>query len=151
MEKFDPNFAEFLRLLNAHGVEYLVIGGYAVGFHGFVRATGDMDVFVGRSAKNAAALVAAFRDFGLDLPELRPELFLEPGKILRVGVPPLRLEVMNEISGVGFAECYASRVESEIGGLRVPFIDLGHLLRNKAASGRPKDLADLHALGGKLP
>ena len=147
MEKLDPNFADFLRSLNARGVEYLVIGGYAVGFHGFVRATGDLDVFVGVSEKNAEALVAAFHDFGLHLPEVRKELFLDEGKILRVGVPPLRLEVMNHISGVSFAACYSTRVETVIDGVRVPFINLENLLRNKAASGRPKDLADLHALG----
>jgi predicted nucleotidyltransferase len=149
MEKLDPNFAEFLRLLNSHGVEYLVIGGYAVGYHGFVRATGDLDVFVGISEQNAAALVAVFRAFGLDLPELRPELFLEAGKVVRLGVPPLRLEVLTRISGVTFAECHARRVEEDIAGLRVPFIDLASLLKNKAASGRPKDLADIAALTGK--
>ena len=146
MEKLDPNFADFLRLLNSHGVEYLVIGGYAVGFHGYVRATGDLDVFVGVSKKNAAALTAAFREFGFELPEVRPELFLDEGKVVRVGVPPLRLEVMTRISGVTFAECHTTRVEADIGGLRVPFIDLANLLKNKAASGRPKDLADLDAL-----
>ena len=146
MEKLDPNFAEFLRLLNSHGVEYLVIGGYAVGYHGFVRATGDLDVWVGRTEQNAGALVAAFRDFGLGLPQLTKELFMEEGKIVRVGVPPLRLEVFNRISGVGFAECHAARAEATIDGLRVPFIDLASLLKNKAASGRPKDLADIDAL-----
>jgi predicted nucleotidyltransferase len=146
MEKLDPNFADFLRLLNSHGVEYLVIGGYAVGYHGFVRATGDLDLFVGISENNAAALVAVFRAFGFKGPELHEELFLEEGKIVRVGVPPLRLEVLTQISGVTFAECHATRVEASIGGLRVPLIDLQSLLKNKAASGRPKDLADIAAL-----
>ena len=149
MERLDPNFAGFLRSLNSHGVEYLVIGGYAVGYHGFVRATGDLDVFVDVSEKNAAALVAAFHKFGLDLPEVRPELFLDEGKILRIGVPPLRLEIFTRISGVAFAECFATRVEDDFDGLRVPFINLDNLLKNKAASGRPKDLADLDALKGK--
>jgi predicted nucleotidyltransferase len=151
MERLDPNFADFLRSLNSHGVEYLVVGGYAVGFHGFVRATGDLDVFVGVSPSNAAGLVAAFHAFGLDLPEVSAELFLKPGKVFRIGVPPLRLDVINRISGVDFASCYATRVETDIDGLRVPFIDREHLLLNKAASGRPKDLADLHALRHHRP
>jgi hypothetical protein len=146
MEKLDSNFADFLRLLNAHGVEYLVVGGYAVGYHGFVRATGDLDVFVGLSQENAGKLVAAFKDFGFDVPELIPAVFMEPGKIVRIGVPPLRLEVMTAISGVSFEQCYGKRVEETIDGLRICFIDRESLLVNKRAAGRAKDLADVEAL-----
>lgn len=149
MQTLDSNFAEFLKSLNARGVEYLVVGGYAVGFHGFVRATGDLDVFVARSLENATKLLAAFKDFGLDLPELSVAVFMEPGKIVRLGVPPLRLEVMNEISGVAFADCYGLRVEETVSGVRINFIDRASLLANKQAAGRPKDLADLAALQGK--
>ncbi len=145
MQRLDPNFADFLRSLNSHGVEYLVVGGYAVGFHGFVRATGALNIFVGVSERNAETLVAAFRAFGLDLPEVRKELFLEEGKVFRIGVPPLRLDVINRISGVTFHEGHATRIEADIDGLLVPFIDRDHLLVNKSASGRPKDLADVHA------
>lgn len=146
MEKLDRNFADFLRSLNARGVEYLVVGGYAVGYHGFVRATGDLDVFVRSSPQNAESLLAAFKDFGFDVPELTPAVFLEPGKIVRIGVPPLRLEVMNEISGVTFDDCFGKRAEEVIDGLRVCFIDRESLLLNKRAAGRPKDLADVEAL-----
>ena len=151
MEKLDRNFADFLRLLNSHGVEYVVIGGYAVGYHGFVRATGDLDLFVGISAKNAAALVHVFRDFGFSTPELKEQLFLDEGKIVRVGLPPLRIEVLNGISGVTFDEIFPKRIEEVIDGLRVPFIDLNSLLKNKAASGRLKDLADIEELTKKTP
>src|SRR3954471_6772868 len=123
MEKLDPNFADFLKSLNARGVEYLVVGGYAVGFHGFVRATGDLDVFVRPSSSNAANLAAAFKDFGFDVPELTAAVFLEPGRIVRIGVPPLRLEVMNEISGITFDECFRKKVEATIDGIRIYFID----------------------------
>jgi hypothetical protein len=146
MEKLDPNFADFLKSLNARSVEYLVVGGYAVGYHGFVRATGDLDVFVRLSAQNADNLLLAFKDFGFDLPELTAAVFMEPGKIIRIGVPPLRLEVMNEISGVRFDECFGRRIEENIAGVRVCFIDRESLLRNKRAAGRPKDLADIDAL-----
>lgn len=150
MEKLDANFADFLKSLNRREVEYLVVGGYAVGYHGFVRATGDLDVFVGISAVNAARLVAAFRDFGFDVPELTEATFMEQGRIVRIGVPPLRLEVMNEISGVSFAECFARRVEATIDGLSINFIARENLLANKRAAGRPKDLADLVGLGETL-
>jgi predicted nucleotidyltransferase len=146
MEKLDPNFADFLKSLNARHVEYLVVGGYAVGYHGFVRATGDLDVFVRSSEQNAKKLVLAFKDFGFDVPELTAAVFLEPGRIVRIGVPPLRLEVMNAISGVSFEECFGKRAEESIAGLRVCFIDRESLLANKRAAGRPKDLADIEAL-----
>ena len=146
MEPLDPNFADFLKSLNANHVEYLVVGGYAVGYHGFVRATGDLDVFVRLSRPNAGQLLAAFKDFGFDDPELTVAVLLEAGKIVRIGVPPLRLEVMNGISGVTFDECYPRRVEETIAGVRVCFIDRENLLRNKQAAGRPKDLADIAAL-----
>ncbi len=148
MESLDGNFADFLRSLNRHEVEYLVVGGYAVGYHGFVRATGDLDVYVGISAANAGKLVEAFKDFGFSVQELTAATFLEPGRIVRIGVPPLRLEVMNEISGVTFAECYARRIEESIDGVRICFIDRDKLLANKRSAGRPKDLADIAALTG---
>ena len=146
METLDRNFVDFLKLLNSHGVEYLVVGGYAVGYHGYVRATGDLDIFVGGSRKNAQKLVKVFGEFGFATPELTEKLFKTPGKIVRVGVPPLRLEVLNRISGVLFAECYKKRLEENIGGVRVCFIDRESLLTNKRAAGRPKDLADIDAL-----
>jgi len=118
MEKLDRNFADFLKLLNSHGVEYLVSGGYAVGYHGFVRATGDLDVFVGISDRNAEGLVAVFREFGFDALELKKELFLEKSKIVRVGLPPLRIEIVTGISGVSFAEAYEKRIEEPIDGMR---------------------------------
>ena len=149
MEKLDPNFADFLKSLNAHGVEHLVIGGYAVGFQGFVRATGDLDVFVRLSRRNAEKLLAAFKDFGFDVPELNVSVFMEPGKIVRIGVPPLRLKVMNEIAGVAFDQCYDRRVEETIDGVRMYFIDRESLLLNKRAAGRLKDLADIEALSKK--
>jgi predicted nucleotidyltransferase len=149
MEKLDRNFADFLRLLNARGVEYLVIGGYAVGYHGFVRATGDLDLFVRMSPANAASLVEVFGEFGFRTPELKEGLFLDEGKIVRIGVPPIRIEVMNSISGIRFEDAYPKRIEETIDGVRMPFIDLDSLLRNKAASGRLKDLADIEGLKRK--
>lgn len=146
MESLPPDFADFLKLLNAREVKYLVVGGYAVAYHGFVRATGDLDIYVELSAANAAKLVEVFEAFGFPAGETSAELFTEHGNIVRIGVPPLRLEILNQISGVDFAECHASRITEEIGDVRIHLIDLPHLLRNKKAAGRPKDLADVHEL-----
>ena len=140
------DFREFLRLLNDAGAEYLLIGGYAVGHHGYPRATADMDLWVAVSTANAAKLVDVFHRFGLEDPDLKPELFLERGKIIRMGMPPLRLELFTDIDGVDFAECYAAREVADLDGLSVNLISLRHLRINKRATARHKDLDDLEHL-----
>jgi hypothetical protein len=141
-----PDFKEFLKLLKEHNVRYLLIGGYAVGYHGYARATEDMDIWVAIHPENAERLVAVLKTFGFDLPELKPELFLKEKQIIRMGVPPLKLEISTFISGVEFDECYQARVLDELDGVEVNLINLEHLKKNKKASGRPKDLADLEKL-----
>lgn len=141
-----PDFKEFLKLLNAHQVEYLLIGGYAVGYYGYPRATADMDVWIAMHPANAERIVAALKDFGFDLPELSPQLFLKEWQVIRIGVPPVRIEVATTISGVNFAECYAQRVVDVLDGVKVNLISLKHLKANKKASGRHQDLADLENL-----
>lgn len=145
------DFQDFLRLLNAGRVRYVIIGGYAVAYHGYVRYTGDLDIFVEMSEANAAKLVSALREFGFDLPQIKPALFLQAGKIIRLGYEPMRLEILNEIDGVSFEECYRHRRRSRLGGLTINFIDLPRLLKNKRASGRQKDLADIEALSTTSP
>ena len=145
------DFQDFLRLLNANGIRYVVIGGYAVAYHGFVRYTGNLDVFVELSVRNATKLVTALKLFGFDLPKLKPTLFLQRGKIIRMGLEPMRLEILNEIDGVSFSECFRHRSIARVGGLRINFIDLKRLLKNKRASGRQKDLADVEALTVRKP
>jgi hypothetical protein len=143
------DFQDFFKLLNAGRIRYVVIGGYAVAYHGYVRYTGDLDVFVEMSEINATKLVSALREFGFDVPKLKPALFLEKGRIIRLGYEPMRLEILNEIDGVSFEECFRHRRRSRIGGLSINFIDLPRLLKNKRASGRQKDLADVEALTAK--
>jgi hypothetical protein len=140
------DFREFLRLLNAHHVEYLLIGGYAVGYYGYARATADLDIWVALHPANAEKIVAALKEFGFDVPELSTALFLKPWQIIRLGVPPARIEVTTTISGVDFAECYAARVTEMVDGVPVNLIDLDHLKINKRASARHQDLADLEHL-----
>ena len=144
--KLPPDFAEFLKLLTAHNVEYLLIGGYAVGYYGYPRATNDMDIWIARHPANAARMVAALRAFGFDTPQLSANLFLEGENIVRLGVPPIRIEILTAISGVNFAECYAARVFTNMDGVAVNLISLPHLKINKQASGRHKDLDDLEHL-----
>ena len=140
------DFKEFLRLLNAHQVEYLLIGGYAVNYHGYPRATADMDIWIAVHPANAERVVAALKEFGFDLPDLSPDLFLRAWQIVRLGVPPVRIEISTTVSGVDFAECYAGRVDDTLDGVPVSLINLEHLKRNKKASGRHQDLADLEHL-----
>ncbi len=109
-------------------------------------ATVDMDVWTHRTPDNAAKLEAALREFGFDLPELSQELLLKPERVIRMGVPPIRIEILTDIDGVEFAECYAARVEDTIEEIPVTIISRPHLIQNKQASGRHQDLDDLENL-----
>ena len=141
-----PDFKEFLRLLSVHKVEYLLIGGYAVGYYGYPRATANMDIWIAMNPANSDRIVAVLKEFGFDLPELSPELFLKEWQIIRLGVPPVRIELATTISGVNFGECYSERVVDMLDDVEVNLISLKHLKANKKASGRHQDLADLENL-----
>jgi hypothetical protein len=140
------DFKEFLKLLNAHEVEYLLIGGYAVGYFGYPRATADMDIWIAMHPTNADKIVTVLKEFGFNPPELSPELFLKEWQIIRLGVPPVRIEISTTISGVDFSECFVERVIGKLDGEQVNLISLDHLKVNKKASGRHQDLADLENL-----
>jgi hypothetical protein len=140
------DFKEFLNLLNEQEVKYLLVGGYAVGYHGYPRATNDMDIWIAIHPDNATRVVNALRKFGFNMPELIPELFLQKNKIIRMGNPPMRLEISTSISGVEFGECYTNRITDTLDGIKVNIITLHHLKINKMAAGRLKDLADLENL-----
>jgi len=141
-------FKEFLKSLNSNGVEYLLIGGYAVGIHGHIRATNDLDVWVNISQENATRIDHALREFGFAASALTPDLFLTRGNVVRMGVPPIRIEILTSISGVEFKSCHAEKEMTQIEEILVPVISLARLRENKAASGRAKDLADLESLPG---
>lgn len=144
--KLPVDFKEFLRLLNSNAVEYLLVGGYAVAYYGYPRATSDFDIWIRLGADNARRIVDVLKQFGFDTPELTPDLFLQKGRMVRLGMPPIRIEVMVEISGVDFDECYLDRLTAEIDGVRADLISLEHLKINKRASGRYKDLDDIEHL-----
>jgi len=146
MIEFPHDFKEFLKLLNSKKIEYLVIGGYAVGFHGYPRATGDMDVWIAVNEGNAIKMVDALRRFGFDLPGLNKEIFLTEKKVIRMGIPPMRLEILTSIDGVCFEECFTNRIVADFGDFSVNFISKEDLLQNKRSSGRPQDMVDLEKL-----
>jgi hypothetical protein len=140
------DFKEFLKSLNSNSVEYLLIGGYAVGIYGHIRATNDLDIWVNVSLENAAKIERTVREFGFDAAGLTSDLFLVRNNVVRLGVPPIRIEILTSISGVEFESCYAEKKMIQIDEMIVPVISLARLRENKEASGRAKDLADLENL-----
>ncbi len=136
----------FLACLNAEGVRYLVVGGYAVAAHGHPRYTKDLDVWLEVAPANAQALLRALAAFGFADMGLSEADFTTPGAVVQLGDPPQRIDLLTEASGVEFAACHARRLLLKLDDLEVPFIDLANLRRNKQASGRPRDLADLDDL-----
>ncbi|KPK96136.1 hypothetical protein AMJ80_01685 [bacterium SM23_31] len=146
MIRLPQDFKELLQLLNSKKIEYLVVGGYAVALYGYPRATGDMDIWVAISKINAHKIVEALKEFGFDVPELKEELFLEKENNIRMGIPPLRIEILTSIDGVEFTECYSNKEIVIIDDIEINFISLEDLKKNKRASGRYQDLADLENL-----
>ena len=138
-----PDFREFLRLLNSSNVEYLIVGGYAVGYHGYPRPTGDLDIWISNTPANAERVHRALEEFGFDCPLA---VLLQDNQVVRMGISPFRLEVLTTIDGVKFSECYRERVRGLIDGVEVTLISLPRLLQNKKASGRSKDISDLENL-----
>ena len=143
MAVLHPDFRDFLRCLTDRRVNFLVIGGYAVSAHGFDRYTGDIDVWIEISPENAARTVAALRDFGFWSADFSEELFLDEGRMAHIGREPVKIEILNAVSGLDFAPARSRAVTLEIEGVAVPVLSLADLRANKLASGRPKDLADL--------
>ena len=142
--KLAADFREFLKLLGSNKVEYLLIGGYAVGIYGYVRATNDLDVWVRISPTNAMKLERALNEFGFK--SAQAKLFLATGNVVRMGVTPMRIEIPTTISGADFDACYRERSLVQMDGLEVPVISLARLRQNKMAAARAKDLADLENL-----
>jgi hypothetical protein len=142
----NQDFKEFIESLNNNRVRYLVIGGYAVAFHGHPRYTKDMDVWIEPSPDNAANMVKALEQFGFGSLKLQAGDFLAPGQIIQFGQPPNRIDIITSATGVDFATCYASRVQVVVDDVTVNFINLENLKKNKKATGRLQDLADLENL-----
>lgn len=142
----NPDFIEFFQLLNENNVQYLIIGGYAVAYHGHPRYTKDIDVWICIDPNNAGRVVKTLTDFGFESLGLKEEDFLETDTVIQLGVAPNRIDLIMGVAGVEFGECYAKRAETEIAGIKLSFIDLESLKKSKQASGRLQDLADVENL-----
>jgi hypothetical protein len=143
------DFKEFVKSLNDNGVRYLVVGGYAVAFHGHPRYTRDLDVWVEGSRENALRLIRALADFGFGSLGLKVEDFLDPNQVVQLGYPPNRIDILASLEGVDFSGCYEKKVETALEDVTVSFIDLASLKKNKKSTGRLQDLADVESLGGE--
>ena len=149
MISLDPNFRELLQLLNSEGVRYLVVGGYAVNFHGHHRNTKDLDVWITTDQQNAERVSRALQRFGFSAASVPATNFTQKGKIHMFGREPVRVDILTDPSGVDFDACYERRIEAELEGVRVPFLALADLRANKRAAGRTRDQADLESLPGQ--
>jgi predicted nucleotidyltransferase len=145
------DFEDFVRLLNQHKVEYMVVGGYALAFHGKPRHTGDLDIWINISEKNASRMLRVLKGFGMSPMGFKKEDFLKPGYITQIGYPPLRIDILNSIDGVEFNEAvkHMNRIEIET-DLPLNYIGLNDFIKNKKATGRKQDLADIQEIY-KLP
>ena len=142
----NKDFREFIQLLNDHDVLYLVVGGYAVAFHGYPRYTKDIDLWICMDKSNAEKLLQVLEDFGFGSLDLTVDDFLDPEQVIQLGYAPNRIDILTDLKGIDFKECYSSRVEVTIENTRINFIDLENLKKNKKVTGRHQDLADLENL-----
>jgi hypothetical protein len=142
----NQDFKEFIQSLNNNGVRYLVIGGYAVAFHGHPRYTKDIDIWISMSSENASNMVKALDEFGFGSLGLKVDDFVVPDRIVQLGYPPSRIDILTTPSGVDFDTCYKARIQTTVDGILVNFIDLESLKRNKKSTGRHQDLADVENL-----
>lgn len=142
----NPDFKEFIQSLNDNGVRYLVVGGYAVALHGYPRYTKDMDIWVEMSAENASKIIKALDQFGFGSMGVKESDFTVPNQMLQLGHPPRRIDILTTLPGVEFSECYLARTIVDVEDASINFIDLENLRKNKQATGRHQDLADLENL-----
>ena len=142
-----PDFRDLFALLNEHKVEYLIVGGYALAFHGAPRYTGDIDIFVQPHPENARRILRVLAAFGFQFPNLTADDFQSPNKVVQLGVPPVRVDLITSITGVSWEEAAASKEPGYFGDIPVHYIGREQYIANKRATGRKKDLADIEALG----
>jgi hypothetical protein len=146
MRHLPDDFKDFLNILNQKQVRYLIVGGWALGVHGYIRATGDMDIWISTEDDNLDLLINALAEFGVP-GGISKDFFKEKGNAFRMGTPPMRIELITEASGIDFRSSYKNKIEIEADGITIPFLAYQDLVKNKRSSGRLKDLADLEGLG----
>jgi acetolactate synthase regulatory subunit len=141
------DWREFIESLNSHGVEYLIVGAVALAHHGLPRYTGDLDILVRNTPENAERVESVLREFGFTALGLKAADFLDPDRVVQLGVAPNRIDILTSITGVPFEQAWAERARVEIEGIPMNFIGRRELFQNKRATGRTQDKADLEALG----
>jgi len=144
--ELSQDFKEFIKLLNTHKAEYLVVGGYAVAMHGFPRATGDIDFWINPVAENAQRIVDVLIDFGFGSLDISVDDFTKKDNVVQLGYPPYRIDIITGVTGLNFDECFSARNEVDYEGEKINFISLNHLKLNKQKTGRDKDNLDLKNL-----
>jgi hypothetical protein len=142
----NKDFREFVKLLNSNGVKFLIVGGHAVAVHGYPRFTGDLDVWIATDPENAVRVAKVLSDFGFVSLRFSAKDFARPGYAIQLGRPPYRIDILTSIDAVAFSRAYRRRRTVRAGALAIPFIALEDLLRNKRATGRTQDLADVENL-----
>src|SRR5688572_10089960 len=143
----EKDFKEFIELLNKNNVRFIVVGAYAVGLHGYVRFTGDLDVWVEPSTENAAKLMKCLQSFGFgSVTGLIAQDFEKENSVVQLGYPPLRIDILTSVSGINFSESYQKKEITIIDDVNVPYLDLDSLKKNKSSTNRKKDLGDLENL-----
>lgn len=143
---FNHDFREFVTLLNKNEVKYLIVGGYAVGIHGHPRYTGDLDIWLLPEPENAKKILTTIKEFGFGSLDIKENDLTKKDSVIQLGYPPLRIDLITNIDGVHFEECYPNKKTVEIEGLPVNFIGYDDLIKNKKASGRHQDLGDIENL-----
>jgi len=142
-----PDFKELLALFDEHKIEYIIVGAYALAYHGAPRFTGDIDLYVRPTEENALRVVKALGAFGFGSLGLKPADFRQPDQIVQLGVPPVRIDLITSITGVSWEQADAGKVSGKYGDIDVHYLGVEQYAQNKRATGRKKDLADLEALG----
>lgn len=146
----EKDLRDFIASLNSQNVEYLIVGGFALAYHGVPRFTADLDFLVRPSSENAERLERAISGFGFASLGLTQADFTRPNRVIQLGLPPNRIDLLTSLTGVGFDDAWAGKIAADLDGLPVWFIGRNALIRNKRATGRVRDLADLEALGEAL-
>lgn len=142
----NPDFRDILSEFCGAGIEFLLVGAYALAAHGLPRATGDIDLWVRCDPENASRILTALTRFGAPLTGVSERDFEAPGMVLQLGVSPRRIDILTAIDGVTFDEAWRDRLIVDLEGLRIPVLSRGHLIQNKLSTGRPKDAVDVSAL-----
>lgn len=146
----NKDFKEFITLLNEREVKYLVIGGYAVAYHGYPRYTKDIDFWIWLNKENANKIIGVIKEFGFGTLGVTADDFLDENNVVQLGFPPVRIDLISDLAAVDFEECYEVRENVDFDGLKVDFIDVNNLIKTKLAAGRPQDKVDAEKLREKL-